>query len=238
VAGGAGGPAPREDWFIWVERGREHLRAGRRGPATEAFARAVALGPDELYLCYQAAPLLAAAGDTADYERLRAEMLRRWGDTADAQTAERVAKAYLLRPADGDGLRRAVALAGRAERAVRDKRAGGLAPYFELAAGLAEYRRGAFADAERRLERLLASDRPPWNAAAPGGLVLAMARQRLGKPGPAQEALRRAAALLASGVPDAAKDPAGDVWLDVFIAEVLRREAEALVLGQATAGGQ
>jgi hypothetical protein len=70
--------------------------------------------------------------------------------------------------------------------------------------------------------------------AAPGWSVVALARHRLGKPEAAREALGRAAALL-EVTPAGRRDPDGEGWLDVFIAEVLHREAEEVILGK-TAG--
>jgi tetratricopeptide (TPR) repeat protein len=221
-------PLPDDDGPSWAARGREHLRAGRPGAAAEAFVRAVARRPDDMWLSYQTAALLASV-DPAAYDRHRRELLGRWGDAADPQTAERVSKACLLRPAAGADLDRAVRLAERAEVSLPDDE--WLAPFVELARALAEYRRGAFAAAEQRLDGLLAAGKATWNVNAPGWSVLALARHRLGRPG-AREALDRATGLLGGG-PVRVNRGAGDGGQDRLIAEVLHREAEEAILGKA-----
>jgi serine/threonine protein kinase len=60
-----------------------------------------------------AAPTLVAAGDREGYLRLCREMLKRFGDTQDPYTAERIARACLLLPASGKDMELACQLADR-----------------------------------------------------------------------------------------------------------------------------
>jgi len=112
------------------------------------------LNPGEQTNWYYLAPIFVEAGDVAGYDRHRRALLDRYGSTDSVQVAERTAKACLLLPGPSDVIGRAAELAGFAvNRGAEDA---GLLPFYRLAAGLAEYRLGHFAAAEKRLRDSLA----------------------------------------------------------------------------------
>ena len=71
-------------------------------------------------------------------------MLKRFADTTIPIVAERVPRASFMRPIEGAELERALALA---DRAIATDPAGPDYPYFQLAKGLSELRRGHFESA-------------------------------------------------------------------------------------------
>jgi predicted Zn-dependent protease len=226
-----------KNWKPWTDdaemcaiHGETNLFKGKRREAAEAFVRAVALNPNDLWLSYKTAPLLALA-DSVAYESHRRHLLDRWGNADDAQTCERVSKACLLRPWSGEDLDRAARLAERAVRAINPGQE--LVPFLELAAALAEYRKGAFAEAERRLDVLIARGEPQWNVTVPAWSLLALTRHQLGKSGAAQQALAHAADRWKSlSVHLNSSNP--NAWHDLLIGEVLYREADETVTANHT----
>ncbi len=155
-------------------------------------------------------------------------MLKRWGDTDQAQTAERTAKACLLlpdalSPADFDRVQKL------AKRAVTGTEKDGYYGFFALAKGLADYRAGSYPEAVRWMERSVPHpDGVHWDATK--FAVLTMADRRLGRAEEAQAALAKAKAIVVK-MPNTAKGEAfgtGD-WHDWLHAQVLCREAEELL---------
>jgi WD40 repeat protein/serine/threonine protein kinase len=207
----------------WRERGRFYLHEGRPDRAAADFLKAVALEPDDPWTWFQTAPLLLRAGDVAGYRRHCRAMLQRFGKTRDPVLAERMAKVCLLLPGPPEELALPAALADQALRAGERHP---FRPYFELSRALADYRRGQFPAAEVRLRKLLGGGRS-WDVAVPACLVLAMARQQLGRPGPAREALAEGLRQLERTVPQVAD--AGGSWHDWLICQIFRHEAQALL---------
>jgi len=162
------------------------------------------------------AELCLFLGREEEYRRHRADLLARFGDTADPVIAECVSRACLLLPASGDELKRAAALIDRAVAAGPEHRSYG---FFLAAKGLAEYRLGRFDSAIGSLQQAHArrSTMPVTH------LVLAMARQRSGQTRQAREIL---AAALQSYIWGETTVLERDKW----IAHVLRREAVALIV--------
>ena len=154
-----------------------------------------------------------------DYLRACRGLLEHFGATEDAFVAERTGRACLLTPTSSEVLQKATALI---DRALADKKPelAWARPYFMVAKGLAEYRRG-------RLESAIAIMDGPASAVlqpAPR-LISAMALHRLGREEEAQEAL--AAAIDSS---DWETSHAND--RERWIYHILRREAEAMMLPQ------
>jgi serine/threonine-protein kinase len=120
-------------------------------------------------------------------------------------------------PVEGDELHRAAAVIDRAVAARRPEN-GWASPYFLFAQALAEYRRGQF----KGVVWLLSGD-ADWSMQPSGRLVLAMAQYRLGQ----KEQTRRTLALAIRSLDWSAR--LAD-WHDAWIAHILRREAEAMIL--------
>jgi tetratricopeptide (TPR) repeat protein len=165
--------------------------------------------------CFGYAEMCLYLGWEKEYLRQRRFLLERFGETADPVIAERTARACLLLPASGDDLTRAAALADRAAASDPKHEWYG---YFLGAKGLAEYRRGRWDSALDWLRK--AESRGVW---MPTRLVIAMALHRQGKTQQAREALAEAVRSF-DWDPEKARDH------DPWIAHVLRREAEALIV--------
>jgi tetratricopeptide (TPR) repeat protein len=152
-----------------------------------------------------------------EYHSARLALLEQFGATTDPAVAERVGRACLLLPAAEDELRQAVALTERAVAAGRPGHETAY-PFYLFAEGLARYRQGRFDDAIKLMSGEAASVMGPCPR-----LVLAMAQYQKGQK---EEAGKTLAAALVSHDWNAAKATDQDAW----IAHVLRREAEALIL--------
>ena len=193
------------------------LRLGRGAEARAAWKEELAAHPPKHDDWFGYAELCLFLGDEAEYRRARRDLLAQFGSTTDPAVAERTGRACLLLPAPEDELRQAVALT---ERAVAAGRSGHefAYPYFLFAQGLARYRQGRFDDAIKLMTGEAASVMGPSPR-----LVLAMAQYQKGQKDQARKTL---AAAIASYDWSAAKADNHDAW----IAHILRREAEALIL--------
>jgi serine/threonine-protein kinase len=201
------------------ELARALAPSGRLEEARAAWEKVLAGNPPEYDAWYGYAQLCMYLGDEPAYRRARAALLDRFADRpANSTVAERTSLACLLRPADGEELRRTVALARRAA-ALDDKLPGPESPYVQFVTGLAEYRQG---HADRAIPVLRAAAARLPNRAGPR-LALAMAQFRTG-------AVRDARASLALAVRGYDWTPAKASHTTVWVSHVLRREAESLIL--------
>jgi serine/threonine-protein kinase len=162
-------------------------------------------------------------GKKDDYCRARSELTARFRDTTDPYVAERVSRACLLLPGSEDEVRQAAGLAERA-LAAADPKYDWARPYFHFAKGLADYRLGRFDEAIA----VMSGDAKDTNYVGPSArLVLAMALYRKGSKDEARAAL---AAAVESYDWNPTKADRHDAW----IPHILRREAETLILPEAS----
>jgi tetratricopeptide (TPR) repeat protein len=208
-------------------RGDCCVQLGRWDEAAAEFDRSLELDPTDYYRWCLTAALHAARGDLDGYRRICKEVLERSGDTNQPQRAERIVRACLLLPgalgaADADRVQK---LALRAVGGTEHDR---LYYWFALAKGLADYRAGRHAEAIRWMERFpLNADGAHWDAHR--FAVLAMSQHRLGRADKARASLAGAKRILAK-MPDPAKgQPLPVDWHDWLHAQILCREAEALL---------
>jgi hypothetical protein len=155
-------------------------------------------------------------------------MLARFGRTEVPAVAERTAKACLLLPLRGPQQDTAWRLADRAVRLTRDPE---LRPYAELAKGMAEYRRGRFAESVAAADRCLARGPNSWNLDLPVRSVRAMARYRLGDADGARADLELATAIFSTRVAKPGGPDPGGTWTDRLICEILLQELDTLIQG-------
>jgi serine/threonine-protein kinase len=193
------------------------LKRGRVAEARTAWKEELAAHPPEHDHWFGYAELCLFLGDEAEYRRGRRDLLARFGTTTNRPVAEAVARACLLLPTQADELRQAVALA---ERAVAGGRSGyELAyPYALFTEALARYRQGRFDDAIKLLHGEAASVLGPGPR-----LILAMAQHQKGQTDQARKTLAGAVRSYDWAPARADNHPS-------WIAHVLRREAEALIL--------
>jgi len=195
----------------------ELLRQGRLEEARVAWRTALEGNPLDHNSWFGYAELCLFLGREDEYRGARQDLLARFFVTDNPYFAERTARACLLQPATGDGLRQAVALSRRA--AASDPSAyGGDYYWFLFARGLAEFRQGKFVEAISTMRGDASRLHVPV-----ARLVLAMALYRDGQLAEARKTL--AAAILSyDWTATQARDPI------VWICHVLRREAEGLML--------
>ncbi len=193
------------------------LKLGRVSEACAVWKEELAAHPPNRDDWFGYAELCLFLGDEAEYRRARTDLLAQFGSATDPEIAERVGRACLLRPAPEDELRQAAALT---ERAVAAGRPGHeLAyPYFVFAEGLARYRQGRLDDAIELMDGEASSVMGPCPR-----LVLAMAQYQKGRKYQARQTLAAAVASY-----DWSAEKAMD--LEAWIAHILRREAETLIL--------
>ena len=162
------------------------MRQGRADEARVAWEKALDASPAGHDAWYGYAEFCLFLGREEDYRRARRALLAKFGATTDPYVAERTSRACLLRPASGEELRQAVALAERAG-AVEQANAQAVYPFFQFVQGLAEYRQG-------RLDRAISLMRGEASGVlgpAPR-LVLAMALHQSGRAAEARKTLAEA----------------------------------------------
>src|SRR5262249_12931968 len=190
---------------------------GRAAGARAAGRRPLAAAPPRPDDWYGYAEFCLFLGQEDAYRRARQALLGKFGAATDPQVAERTARACLLRPAEGDELCQAVALAEGAVAADRSKHQWAYR-FFLFTHGLADYRQGRFDQAIATMR----GDASGVLGPAPG-LVLAMALHRSGQ---AEEARRALASAVLAHDWRARQVRGPDDWF----CHVLRREAEAMIL--------
>jgi serine/threonine-protein kinase len=203
------------------------IQRGRVDEALFAWKAAIDAYPQhDMHYGYAEYCLFLGRGE--EYRRERRDLLAGFGTLPNLNpfAKERIARACLLRPASGDELRQAAALAEQAVAVDRSKYAGAY-PYFRFAQGLADYRQGCSLGEAGGVRLDLAISAMRGDASkvlgpAPG-LVLAMALHQKGQVADARKTL---AAAVASHDWRAGLVQTQDDW----IYHVLRREAEGLIL--------
>ena len=193
------------------------LRQDRADEARLAWGKALDEDPSAHDAWYGYAEFCLFLGREEEYLDARRALLAKFGATSNSAIAERTSRACLLRPARGEELRRAAALA-EAVGALDKATALGYYPFFQFVRGLAEYRQG-------RLDRAISLMRGEASGVlrpAPR-LVLAMALHQDGRAAEARKALAEA---VLSYDWSASKVRDQDGWL----CHALRREAEAMIV--------
>jgi serine/threonine-protein kinase len=211
----------------WLARLNHHAPRGQWKQAVAALARLVELTPEDHFGWYQLAPLQLELGDMEGYRRVCREMLKRFGETDQLETAERTAKTCLLIPNSGVDRGLPVKLA---ERAANRSAGQANAKWFHLAKGIADYREGQFPSALERLGKSLSPGSEVIYLDSMAYLFLAMAHQRLGQGEEAQQALYKARFLMNEHFPKLERGQfLGPDWADWLRFQIVRREAEALI---------
>jgi serine/threonine-protein kinase len=193
------------------------LRLGRGQEAQATWRKVLDANPPAARAWFGYAELCSFFGQEEEYRRARRALLKRFGASNEPFVAEPVSRACLLLPAAGDELRQAAALADRA-MAARASTPEWVYRYYLFAKGLAEYRQGRWDSAIS----VMGGEASRVMGPAPR-LVLALAQHGRGQK---QQARKTLAAAVVAFDWSAAQADVGDVW----IAHVLRREAEALIL--------
>lgn len=211
-----------------VELGHRYGQDGDWQKAHECFRRVIAAGSgsEEEFLWATGAAL--AAGDTQACEEFCRSVLVLFGNDTTAHSAERCAKQILSLPnAPPDLIQKAAERADYALDLEPNSR------WKQLAKGMAEYRRGNWAEAVRHLD--LPERESPNEICIQALAFGAMARHRLGDSQGARQSLEqlngRVAAMVDKGE---LCDPRFNVWDNCARAVAVRAEAERLIFGRVT----
>ncbi|HEV8067662.1 MAG TPA: protein kinase [Planctomycetaceae bacterium] len=205
------------DWCTMCGRWRE--------AATE-FEKRIASNPNDHYPRYQAAFVLAIAGDLKKYRSHCADMLARFRDTNDPYIAERIAKACLIL----EGPDQLPKLRELAERSVILGAQLEVIRYFQFVRALADYRAGQYASSHEWLQKCLRSDKGMGDAVLGMVKVLsAMTERRLGNEDKARSAWAEARQFCADRPDvDHGRLLVPGEWHDSIGLELLFREAQKL----------
>jgi serine/threonine-protein kinase len=191
---------------------------GNLDEARAAWKKALEAGPSDHEIWFGYAELCLFLGNMEEFRWTRSELLARFRDTKDPHVTERVGRACLLLPGSEEELREAAVLTEQATTAA-DPMYDWARPYFHFAKGLADYRLGRFDEAIAAMS----GEASKTDYLGPSStLVTAMALYRKGNTEEAHTALATA---VESYDWSSAKADNRDVW----IAHILRREAEAMI---------
>src|SRR6266542_189590 len=204
-----------------------HARREQWSAAIKNYTKVVELRPadHEAYHCL--APLLVQAGDSDAYRHHRERILRQFAGTSNPVVAERMAKDCLFVPPPAADL---TAIARMAETAVAAGPNHQYWPYSQFVKGLAEYRQGRFASAAEWFQKALSQSVDVYRTVQ-AHMTLAMAQHQLKQAEEARVTLAKGLELAEQRFPKAGKIGLDEQWYDWIIAQVLMREAKALIEG-------
>jgi eukaryotic-like serine/threonine-protein kinase len=206
-----------------------YVEAGRHQAAIALQEEACEGDPKNTYGSLTLATWQSWFGQDADYEATRGRLVQRAQETAEVSTAYRAAKACCLRPStDAAMLAKSLTLA---QRAVELGRSNGDLPWYQLCLGLAEYRNGQYATAERTLT--IAEQKAGDDHEIPGiaRLYRAMSLHRQNKPEEARKLFKQAESQMPPLPKDESK-PLVDGKLvshDVLICWLAYKESKTLI---------
>jgi WD40 repeat protein/tetratricopeptide (TPR) repeat protein len=187
-----------------------------------AYKDVLNLKPQDTWIHFRLAILLAYLGNTEEYRSVCEGMLKKFGKTSKVAAAELTAKPCLLLPdiiRDLTVVQELAKLAAEAKETFRS-------PWYRQTRGLAEYRAGRFAAAVDWCTRSLKGN--PWaDVHASARYILAMALYRQGDVEKARKILTEA--VTATPLEKAVSHLNKDNWHNWLIVYLLRREAEALL---------
>jgi WD40 repeat protein/tetratricopeptide (TPR) repeat protein/tRNA A-37 threonylcarbamoyl transferase component Bud32 len=205
--------------------GLVHAQHGRFKEAADEFTRVIELRPDDHEAWHWQAVTLVQMGQLEAYRTLRERAVQRFKDTTDPNTAERIAKDFLILPGEGPGLEAAAKMAQTAISAPTNHPD---MTWFRFAKGLAEYRQGQFGAAVESMRRALSDPGQDLTRDAEASFVLAMAQHQLQQPEEARAALTKGLEIVSTKLPKLESEDLGDGWVDWIIAHALLDKAKGL----------
>jgi eukaryotic-like serine/threonine-protein kinase len=215
-------PVVRQAAAVFNMIGDGHAYRGDWPPALTNYTRAIQADPTNHYAYHLLTPVLVQMGDVGAYQQHREKMLRLFGGTSDPTVAERVGRdCLLLAPPASEW----EAIAKMADTAVQNPTNNS---WMKFVKGFAEYRQGHFASAGQWLQTAASQAGDPALKLQVEA-VLAMTQYRLKQPEAARTTLAQATAFAAK-----ATDRFGPNWNDRRSAELLLREAKALLQNDPT----
>jgi eukaryotic-like serine/threonine-protein kinase len=212
-------------WTSFLYRARVHENASRWEPATSDLVRAIELGGTAYNPWYERALVALAMKDAARYRSACEDMLKRFGNADDPETAQFVAWTCSLSPGAVADLHPAVALAAKAAQS-NPKSA-----QYETTRGAVLYRSGRFEEAVQALEQadhLLESAKDAATSPLYTWFFLAMAHQRAGHREESKKWLNKACEEMNNALKAHEAGTAKLLWNRRLTLEILRREAESV----------
>jgi tetratricopeptide (TPR) repeat protein len=211
---------------LFLRRGELLGRTGQWKEAVASLKRGVESDPTNAWAYFLLAPILLSNGEVEEYRQLCEQIAVRCNGTNDAGQADNMAKACLIHPGCGVDLR---TVAAWAEAAVALGRQSEYLPWFKLCKALAKYRQGDFSGSADWAQQTLASAGAILERDAAAYLVLAMAQMKLRQGAAALIALGKGVEIVEKKLPKLDSGDLGGQWVDVVIANLLLREAKALI---------
>lgn len=231
-----------ESSLVFKTLGTWHGRNDRWAPAARYLAALVSsitsIDPTDTdsvsFQLMPAATVIVESGDTAGYERFRQILLNRFGDTSQPNVAEQIIKICLLTPAGTDtldALRPPFDIVERASLEAYANHTVSTNAWRSFSVGLMQYRRGNYESALTWIDRSLAFRDSNNARITTCHLVIAMARQRLGRTGEAAESLQAAERLINryDESDDAGRRRLNGYWFDWINNRILLREARTVL---------
>ncbi len=207
------------------ERALAAARQGQWRTATADFTRLVEISPADADAGHALAALLVHTGDLAGYYHHRAVLLQRFGDTQDPVQGQALIRDCLLLP---DTNSNTGYFARMSENLLTTHGDHWASNWFQLTAGLTEFRGGQFAIAAQRLERTAREEKIPEREVQIL-LLLAMNQYRLNQISTARSTLAKAIAIVETKLPRIEDGLLGLDWVEWVQAHVLMREARIMV---------
>jgi serine/threonine protein kinase/Tfp pilus assembly protein PilF len=201
---------------------------GKRGELNEAaadFAKGIELNPDDHRNWHGLALLLAASGQIEKYREHCRESSKRFSNTSDPLVAGDIAIDCLILPGSGADLELVAKMADIAAAATNHWAFSS----FQFVKSLSEYRRARFVNASEWARKTLAQAGEELERDVAAFMVLAMAHHHLKEFDEAQAALAKGSEIEQI---EWAKGRGGELidnWDSRVVAQVLLREAEALI---------
>ena len=193
------------------------LREGKLVETQKSWRQVLSGGPTDHLAWFGYAELSLFLEDREEYEWAQRQLLARFGSSTNPDITEKVSRAVLLLPAQGEDLEKAVDLADIAV-ASRELTPPWIYAYYEFSKGLAEYRAGRFENAIS----IMKGDAGNVMGPSPR-LVIAMAEHALGHEVEAKKTL-------AGAVLERDWSAAAATERDIWIQHIFRREAEKSIL--------
>ena len=200
-----------------------HGRHSEWSQAITNFTRIAELTPSEPQPYIHLGALYAETGDQEAFRRNSQEILARFAESRPPGIQQQLARACLLLPPRPEDLPTLTGWAGVARGTNRPRVA-----VFQNIRGLAEYRLGHFVRARDLLQPLVAQEQEPFRIIQ-SLMIVAMAQQQLGQAEQARATLARGLKLAELNIPKNNARDLGNQWSDCLIAQVLLREAKALI---------
>ena len=207
------------------ERAIGAARQGQWRTATADFTRLVELSPFDGNACHALAVLLVHTGDETGYRHHSAVLLKRFGDTQDPVLSQALIRDCLLLP---DTRANAVLFARMSANLLATHPEHWASNWFQLAAGLAEFREGQFAVSAQRLERTAREEKLPEREAQIL-LLLAMSQYQLNQVSTAKSTLAQAIEIVETKLAKIEDGLLGLDWVEWIQAHILMREARLMV---------